>query len=148
MTSVDDWFLGLVAGSGDRAAATADALQSLDNAGVLAKVVVHRYVCPRCGPVAVVVKIGGRTLARTRDYTQSRGRNAATTDPAARRMRTLDGERHWPGHVFDLDRMAGWGDALSVPIRCRHHDISLSPADILAVVAEVKPGHPGPPTLL
>lgn len=146
--SLDLWFSRRLAGVGDESAAIADALQALDNADVLGRVVVHRYICPKCGPVALVVKLGGRVLARTRDYKHSRGRNEATTAPAAREARTLDGDRHWPGHVFDVDDMARWGDALRLPLKCAHHDRTVTAAEVLALVADVRPGHPGRPTIL
>lgn len=143
------WFAALLAGAEQREDAIEDAYQSLDNAGVLSKVTVHRYVCKRgCGVLGTVVKIGDDILLRTRDYKLGPGMNRDRSVAAARRKNTLDGDRHWPGHTFDVRDLAEWGEHAGMDMNCRHTTSVVKAAEVLATVDGVRPGHPGKPTLL
>lgn len=143
------FFAELVRVSEDRDAAIHAAYQQIENAGVLSKVTVHRYVCRRgCGVLTTVVKLGEVTLARTRDYKYSPGMNLERSVPEARSKSTLDGDRHWPGHTFYVEQMASWGPVAGFDVSCRHNLRTLLAVDVLATVKGVRPGHPEKPTLL
>jgi len=151
MTSASEqagqFFAELVRVSEDRDAAIHTAYQQYENAGKLSKVTVHRYVCRRgCGVLMTVIKLGEVYLARTRDYKYSPGMNLERSVPEARRKSTLDGDRHWPGHTFEVEQTASWG--LGFDASCRHKLHTLLATDVLATVKVVRPGHPEKPTLL
>lgn len=136
----------------DQAEARADALhhawQTLENAGVLNHVVVHRYLCRhrRGHPLATVIRVSGVTVVRTRDYKFSPGLNAERSVETARAKNTLDGERHWPGPTLDVTDLAEWGPQAGVDMNCRHALRTVLAQDILAASADVRPGHPGKPS--
>lgn len=134
---------------GHREEAIQELYQRLETAEVISKVTVHRYICGTagCGVLATVVKAGGLTLARTRDYKFSPGLNDQVSVPEARRKNTLDGRRHWPGHVFDVDALADWGSA-GFDVNCRHGRHTVMATELKALVSDVRPGHPGKPTIL
>ena len=139
----------LVRVSEDRGAAVHTAYQQYENAGVLSKVTVHRYVCRRgCGVLMTVIKLGEYILARTRDVKYSPGMNEKRSVPAAREARALDRNKHWPGHTFEIKQMESLGAGFGFEASCRHGLHTLLAADVLATVEGVVPGHPGKPTLL
>ena len=39
---------------------------------------------------------------------------------SARARNTLDGERHWPGHTYDVDELAESGPDVGFDVICRH----------------------------
>ncbi len=141
------WFRDLVDKSEDHKQAIHDAYQHLENAGLISRVTVHRYLCGKCGPRATIIRIGDRTLARTKDYKLSPGLNEQRTVESARRRRTLDGNRHWPGHTYDVDDLADGGPTVGLDASCRHGTATILAVDILEVTKNVVPGHPGKPTL-
>lgn len=146
---LDEWFRQLKAASVDHVRAVHDAYQKLENAGLISKVTVHRYLCGRCGkPRATVIRLGDSTIARTRDYKVSRGMNLDRSVEAARKKNTLDGERHWPGHTYDVDDLAEWGPDCGFDIECRHFTTTVRAVDVLELTRNVKRGHPGAPTRL
>ena len=152
MTTAGDlvaWYQALRT-SYDEKAATDAAFQHLENAGLINKVRVHQYLCEQGGCVlATVIRIGDRTLARTRDYKLAPAANLNQSVESARRTRTLDGDRHWPGLTFDVTDLATpGGDVELIPINCRHRLRTIDPREIIAVTLEAKPGHPGKPTRL
>jgi len=142
------WFRDLLANHADASQAVDDAYQQLANAGLISKVVVHRYICrdDQGCQLATVIKIDSRILCRTRDYKQSPGLNAASSVPTARAARTLDGDRHWPSHTFDVTALDHEG--VAVPMNCRHARRNVLLVDILAAVGTASPGHPGKPSIL
>ena len=74
-----NWWQALRAASADEAEAIHNAYQQIENAGLISKVTVHRYLCGRCGePLATVIRLGDKTIARTVDYKYSRGLNLIT----------------------------------------------------------------------
>lgn len=153
MSDTDDiarWFSDLDRASNDREQAIHEAYQQLENAGLVSKVLVHRYVCrrPGCGVLATVIQVSDLVLARTRDYKLSPGMNLDRSVEAARIKNTLDGKRHWPGHTFDVGNFATLGPTAGMDMSCRHGLRTILAADVLAAVDGVKPGHPGRPTLL
>lgn len=125
----------------------ADYRRAADKEGRLAKKTLHRYVCRRgCGVLATVVKLGEDVLVETRDYKLAPGMNLERSVPDARRKNTLDGDRHWPGHTFDVRELANW--ALGFDASCRHGLHTLLATDVLATIEGVRPGHQEKPTLL
>ncbi|QEM46089.1 hypothetical protein [Mycolicibacterium grossiae] len=145
--NLTEWWHALVAASSDRDKAIQDAWQQLRDGKFISKVTVHTYRCPRCSgpPLVVVIRIGDNTLAHVRDIKLSRGKNNASSTPAARERNTLDGDRHWPSHVYDVGQLAPDG---GFRVECRHVSKTVSAAEVLAITANVKPGHPGAPTVL
>ena len=147
MNDLSEWWRQLRATADDDAQAIHDAYQRLENAGLISKVTVHRYLCHRCGkPCATVIRLGDNTIARTRDNKFSRGLNTERSVESARARKTLDGERHWPGHTYDVDALAEWGAGFDA--NCRHMTATVMARDVLAMTRDVTPGHPGKPTLL
>ncbi|WP_017936058.1 hypothetical protein [Nocardioides sp. Iso805N] len=142
------WLSNLLAAHENHSEATHEAYQHLENAGVLSRLTVHRYICARCGPLATVIRVGTHTLARTKDYKYGRGLNDARSVPAARASNTLDGERHWPGHTFDVDELAEWGEGVGFDVHCRHQTTTVAAREVLATTRNKLPGHPGAPTIL
>ncbi len=125
---------------------------ALRDSGKLSKVTLHRYLCrARSCMIATVFRLDRLTLCAVRDYTYSPGLNEAVSVPSARAKKTLDGDRHWPGHVYDVEELADFnaGDVKAgMDMNCRHQRGVVLPDDVLAKVAGVRPGHPGPPTRL
>lgn len=143
------WFRGIEEASTDRDGATHDAYQRLENADLVRRVVVHRYQCHKCFKVlGTVVSVGDRIICRTTPYKFSPGLNEARSVAAAREKNTLDGERFWPGHTFDVTWLAEWGPDMGIGMNCRHVTHTVKAVDILERVKGVKPGHPGKPTIL
>lgn len=117
--------------------------------GLLSKVTLHRYQCKRgCPPLAIVFRAGSHTLCAASDYRYSPGMNQAKSVEAARAKNTLDGDRWWPSHVYDVDELATWGADAGMSIACRHHTSTLLAQDVLKTVHTVTPGRPAKPTLL
>lgn len=148
MTSLEEWFSDLLQRSDDRSAALTDAHTQLRNAGNLSKVTVQEYHCPRRCVVATVFVVGGSTLCAVRDYKLSPGLNETQSVEAARKKNTLDGDRHWPGHVFDLEALADWPDNSGIGMNCRHHRGLIHAREILHRVEGVRPGHKIKPHVL
>ncbi len=153
MTSNNDpagqFFAELVRVSKEKADAIRADYRQDEKAKVLSKKTLHRYVCRRgCGVLATVVKLGEDIVVGTRDCKFSPGMNLERSVPEARRKNTLDGDRHWPGHTFDVTEMASWGPGVGIDASCRHGLHTLLATDVLAIVEGVLPGHPGKPTLL
>lgn len=142
-----EWYLSAKARGADHAQALHETYQRFENANLISKVTVHRYHCGKCGkPCATVIRVGGRTLARTRDYKFSSGYNTRHSVESARAQRTLDGDRHWPGHTYDVDELAA--DEGLFEVNCRHMRKRVLAADVLTVSHDVTPGQPGKPTML
>ena len=123
-------------------------IQRFENAGLLNKVTVHKYLCRRGCLRGRVMNIGGRLVMRTRDYKLAPGANQAQSVASARARNTIDGNRHWPGHDFDVAELASWGDVAAIGLNCRHGLHNELAVNILAKCEGVSPGHPGAPTLL
>lgn len=144
---IGEWFAALLASAEDEREALDEAYQQLENAGLVSKVTVHRYLCKTAGCIlGTVVRLRGRTLARTKDYKLAPGTNAARSVESARTKNTLDGARHWPGHTFDVDELATWGDTAAMDMNCRHGLRTVRALDVLAASSEARPGHPGKPS--
>lgn len=146
---VNDWWAAMIKAHDDQRHALHDAYQQLENAGLISKVAVHRYLCRKCHRVlATVIRIGGTTIARTTDYKMAPGMNASRSVESARKKNTLDGDRHWPGHTFDVGELSTWGDTAGMDMNCRHGLRTVTARDILAAAEGVRPGHPGKPSLI
>jgi hypothetical protein len=125
------------------------AYDKLESEGRVSKVVVHRFLCKRRScTLATVIKTNRLVIARTRDYKLVAGVNAKRSVSAARREKTIDGDRHWPGHTFDVSDLATSGPLVGIPMNCRHIQKVLLATDIMLVVDGVEPGRPSAPTLL
>ena len=146
--SIDDWFAALLRGHDDRVDAIQTAYQQLRDAGLLSKVELHRYMCTRGCQLAIVFRAAGTNLCAVRDYKYSPGLNASQSVASARIKNTLDGERHWPSHVYDVDSLAEWGEGTGMSVVCRHYRGVLSGARVLADIGGVLPGRGGKPTRL
>lgn len=146
-SKLNEWFQALLAAAKDHSEAIHEAYQQLENAGLISKVTVHRYLCRRCGkPCATVIRLGDKTIARTRDYKFSPGLNVERSVETARARKTLDGNRHWPGHTYDVDELADW--EVGFAVNCRHTTATVLAVDVLKITRVVAPGHPGKPTML
>ena len=144
-----NWWQALRAASADEAEAIHNAYQQIENAGLISKVTVHRYLCGRRGePLAIVIRLGDKTIARARDYKYSPGLNRERSVESARARNTLDGNRHWPGHTYDVDELADCGPQVGFDVNCRHITATVRAVDILNITRGVVPGHPGKPTML
>lgn len=142
------WFAAIVAAHDERSDAIQDAYQQLRDTGLLSRVTVHRYMCQRGCQIATVFRTGGSTLCAVRDYKYSPGLNKSQSVESARMKNTLDGDRHWPAHVYDVDELAEWGENTGMSVACRHYRGVLNGARVLADSRDAKPGHPGKPTRL
>jgi hypothetical protein len=148
---IGEWFEALLAQHDDETAALDDAFRALKGAGLLSKVVLHRYQCSRGCQIAVVFRAAGRLLCAVRDYKYSPGMNERQSVAAARAKNTLDGNRHWPDHVYDviqLDRFGTHTQPAGITMNCRHHLGTVLTRDIRSAVATASPGRPGAPTRL
>lgn len=141
-----DLLAQLLAESADRQASIDKLHTALLDNGWMPRVRLHQYLCMRGCVLAEVFRAGGLTLCAVRDYKLSPGMNRADTAPSAREKRTLDGNRHWPGHVYDVAEIAEWG--AGIPFNCRHYRGVVAGTDVLTTVATVTPGHPKAPTRL
>lgn len=121
---------------------------TLRNAGLLSRVALHRYMCKRGCQLATVFRFEGMTLAAVRDYKYSPGLNAERSVASARERNTLDGNRHWPAHVYDVGDLATWGESAGFDVACGHHRSTLAAREVLASVDDVTPGKPRKPTRL
>lgn len=151
MSSADgiaEWFAQVLAAADNRRLALEDTHRMLSSNGLLSKVTLHRYMCRRGCQIAVVFKVGDVIACAVRDYKFSPGMNEAESVPAAREKNTLDGDRWWPSHVYDVAELADWGPGRGMDMNCRHHHGTVNAADVLAVVEGVQPGHPGAPSIL
>ncbi|MGG7509381.1 hypothetical protein [Plantibacter sp. YIM 135249] len=144
------WLTKLMDASDDRATAIEDGYIQLERAGLLSKVTLHRYQCsrPKACQIARVVKLGDLILCAVRDYKYSPGMNLAESVQSARERNTLNGNNHWPGHVYDVAELATWGDAAGISMVCRHFHGTVLAKDMLTLVSSVRPGYPGKPTRL
>lgn len=142
------WFRDLFASATDKSAALDLAHAHLRDAGLLPRVTLHKYMCVKGCQIATVFRADGLVLCATRDYKLSPGLNVQVSVPAARASKTLDGERHWPGHVFDVANLAEWGPNAGMPFECRHFRRTLLAADVIEAVQGVQPGRPRKPTRL
>jgi len=144
-----EWWAAVVSAKGDRRKAVDTAYQQLENAGLLPKVVVHRYLCAKGNCLlATVIRVGDVTLTRTKDYKLSPGLNRKQSVESARKKNTLDGDRHWPGHTYDVSELASWGDTVGIDLTCRHDVRTVRATTMLAASLQARPGHPSRPTLL
>lgn len=154
MEKFNEWWDQLIRSTDDREEAAQRAYQHLtnltDREGVsyLAKVTLHTYICSRGCKIATVFRAGKNTLCAVRDYKYSPGLNERQSVEAARAKNTLDGNRHWPGHVFDVDQIAEWGESTGISMNCRHYRGVRSGAQILKDIGRAVPGRPGKPTRL
>lgn len=144
--ALSEWWAELKSAAVDGSAAIDIAYQRFENAGLVSKVTVHQYRCRKCGPVATVIRVGGDIIARTRDNKLAPGTNPSRSVEPARRKNTLDGNRHWPGHTFNVGDLAESPD-LGIDASCHHGLRTVRAVDIINIVRDVKPGHPGKPTL-
>lgn len=105
----------------------------------LSKATVHWYKCKRGCRIAQVFRAGGTTLCAVSDYKLSHGLNLNQSVEAARKKNTLDGERWWPSHVFDLQHEASSPEFL-IPLNCSHFRGARSAAEMLEEVGTSRPG--------
>lgn len=146
---LDKWLRALFAAHQNRTDAMQAAWQQLRDNGFVSKVTVHTYRCPRCsGPLVIVVRLSGNTIAYVKDYKQSPGMNREKSVPAARKKNTIDGDRHWPSHAYDVDELVEWGPQAGFAVACRHISTTVRAVDVLAITDGIRPGHPGAPTVL
>lgn len=120
---------------------------ALQNQKLLNRVTLHKYMCAKKNcQIARVFRVQNVTLCWVRDYKYSPGLNEQKTIAAAREKNTLDGDRHWPWHVHDLDDLVRFESYITMT--CRHVRLSLFAKDVLDSVAGIEPGHPSKPTRL
>lgn len=150
MNAPDDlgqWLEVIFATADDKSAAIHSVYQQLDNAGLLNKVTVHKFLCERRGCVlATVIRVNGMTIARTKDNKLSPGTNLDRSVETARIKNTIDGDRHWPGHTFHIEDLAAWGDSAGMDMSCRHALRTVKAAEVLLACADATPGHPTKPS--
>ncbi|RCL89394.1 MAG: hypothetical protein DBW62_04485 [Microbacterium sp.] len=146
--SVAELFATLLAQTASKSDADARMYAALDNQGLLSRVTTHRYICRRGCPIATVYKVGAAVMLAVRDYKYSPGLNEAQSVESARAKNTLDGNRHWPAHVYDMTDLAEWGDDAGASIVCRHYRGVLTGKRVLEDSRDVAPGHPNKPTRL
>ena len=135
--------------------AAADVWQTLENAEALNHFKVHEYRCHAGCTLAKVVAHRGVVLLRTEPYKLRPQTNLRQSVPRARERNTLDGDHHWPGHVYRVRHLAGrdpgevvFGDEAHIPLNCKHRLRTVAALTVLELVAAVTPGHPGAPTIL
>lgn len=144
---VNEFWRQLTTDAADRDGAVHDAYQALENAGLINRVTVHRFICRKRGCVlANVISVDHKIIARTRDYKLSPGVNAERSVADARENNTLDRNRHWPGYTVDVGHLNAPG--MAIDMNCRHVLRTVSTAEILEAVNGVEPGHPRSPTKL
>lgn len=133
----------------DEMRSRSEQLQSVHTAlvsqGVLSRVTLRKYMCPRGCQIATAFKVGDLVLCAVRDYKLSPGLNIRDSVPSARTKRTLDGDRHWPSHVYDVSDLSTPSVGVGVPMNCRHVRGSRPAVQIMADVAGTTPGKPGMP---
>ena len=133
---------------GDSQMAIDELHRHLSERGLLSRVTLHKYMCKRGCQLATVFAAGGFVLCAVRDYKLSPGLNAQESVPEARATKTLDGDRHWPSHVYDVNQLARFGEVAGMHLNCRHRHGNVSAEATLAAVDGVIPGKPGAPTRL
>lgn len=141
----------LLSRMGDRAAALDELYRHLRDSDRLSKVTLHRYMCQKGCQIATVFSAGGLILCAVRDYKYSPGLNRKASVPAARERNTLDGNRHWPGHVYDvaeLERFSVGDQKAGMALNCRHHRGTVLAEAVLRACEGIIPGKPGAPTRL
>ncbi len=143
-----EFFANLLRSSEDRQSSIDRTYFGLRDLGLLSKVIVHRYQCKRGCQIAQAYSHGGRVFLSVRDYKYSRGMNEASSVPRAREKNTLDGDRHWPAHVYDMTQLAEWGDDAGAQAICRHYKGLLTGSRVLRDADGVLPGRGGKPTTL
>lgn len=148
MSEIGEWLAAVMRATATHQEGIDAAYQQLVDLRHLSRVTAHRYICAGgCGVLATVVNIGGTILLRTRDYKPSLGLNRGRSVEAARKKNTLDGERHWPPYLIDLNRDSGHPGA-HIEVVCKHGPKRIEYDHALAQAKCVRPGHPGKPTLL
>ncbi|MFV0634631.1 hypothetical protein [Demequina sp.] len=117
--------------------------------GLLSRVTLVKVQCRarRC-QIATVFRVGPVTMCAVRDYKYSPGLNAQRSVPRAREKNTLDGDHHWPGHVYDVNELAHWGVEAGFDVVCRHAQQTINAAELLGIVQSVEPGKPLPPIVI
>lgn len=142
------FFAKLISESNSRTEAQERAYQHLMNTGLLSRVTLHRYICRRGCKVATVFAGLGTTLCAVTDYKYSPGMNRAQSVPSARAKNTLDGDRWWPSHVYDVEDLAAFGDDAGISFNCRHVRMHRAASQILADCKGAQPGRQNKPTIL
>jgi hypothetical protein len=145
------WIEDLLAKAENHSTGITDLYIGIRDLGKLSNVTVHRYQCRRGCQIARVFRVSGLILCEVRDYKYSPGLNQRLSVASAREGNTLDGDRHWPSHVYDVEeveRFAVEPRSAGISMNCRHVHITIPSADILETVMNVRPGHPGKPTRL
>lgn len=145
---LSEWLHALFAAHDDRTEALQEAHRFITENGLLAKVTLLRYQCRRGCQIATVFRLDGTTMCAVRDYKLSPGLNQSQTVAAAREKNTLDGNRWWPSHVFDVDDLAHWGDDAGMHLTCRHYRGVVRASAVLSDVDGVTPGHQKRPVRL
>lgn len=144
-------FAALLSQTQDRVVAMEVLHRQLKQRGLLTNVTLHKYMCKRGCQIATTFMAGGLILCAVRDYKYSPGLNEEASVPAARERNTLDGDRHWPGHVYDvaqLDRFSVGEQKAGLGMNCRHHRGTVLAEDVLRACEGVTPGKPAAPTRL
>jgi len=115
----------------------------LRDAGLIAKVTVLRFLCrQRSCVIGTVFTLGDTVYCHVRDYKFSPGMNAAESSESGRRNNTLDGDHHWPAHVYDVNELAAFDSTAGFHINCRHAHKMVNARELLQLVEGVQPGHP------
>lgn len=147
MSDLDE-FLAVLAAHDDRQQGIEAVYQQLDNAGLINRVVVHRFICQRRGcKLGTVIRVHGLLILRTEPYKLAPRTNLEKSVEAARRSKTLDGDRYWPGHTVDVD-YHNFDEQMSFTMNCRCRERSVRVVDIISAVGDARPGHPGAPSRL
>lgn len=141
-------FSAILAAAESRDEGLQEVHRTLKESGRLGLYLQRRYVCAECGVLCRVFRYAGVTFAATAPYKLGHRKNLAESVPEARQSNTLDGERHWPGHVYDVHQLAEWGDEAGATVTCRHINMMLTGSRILADIAGVRPGKQGPAIIL
>lgn len=150
-SSLEDVFARILAQKGDQAAAIEAFYQLLRDQGLLSRVTMQRYQCKRGCQIATVFGYQGLILCAVRDYKFSPGMNEARSVQSAREQNTLDGDRHWPAHVYDVRQIHALNvgeQKAGISMNCRHYSGTIFATDILAAVQGLQPGQKIAPTRL
>lgn len=115
--------------------------------GDLSKMRVARYLCRRGCSLADVIRVGDLVLARTKDHKVRPRTNERRSVAEARVKNTIDGERHWPGRVYAVE-ILGRDPRGNFDANCRHGLHTINARELLTMIEDVTPGHPGKPILL
>lgn len=147
-SDVAEWFRRVLEATDARQTAIEQAYLHLRNAGLLSKVTLLKYQCVRGCQLVTVFRLDETTLAAVRDYKYSPGMNLQQSVESARQSKTLDGNRHWPAHVYDVAELAMWGREAGMSVNCRHIMTTLMAQEVMEAVEGISPGRPGKPTRL